>query len=89
MPVTVRHMRTQVQGTAHDISPCGIYLFSEANIERGSDLELIFLMPPEIRPRGGRWVCCHAKVARVEDRSARRDFGIAAKITYSETVELT
>jgi len=81
-------MRRQLMGTARDISPNGMFLISEARIEEGADIELVLMMPPEIRPKGSRWMSCHAKVVRVEDRGREGEYGIAAKIVYSETVDV-
>lgn len=87
-PVNVRHMRRQLMGTARDISPNGMFLISEARIEEGADIELVLMMPPEIRPKGGRWMSCHAKVVRVEDSGKEGEYGIAAKILYCESVDV-
>ena len=87
-PVNVRHMRRQLLGTARDISPTGLFLISEARIEEGADIEVVLMMPPELRPKGNRWMSCHAKVVRVEDQGKEGQFGIAAKITYCESVDV-
>ena len=87
-PVNVRHMRRQLLGTARDISPSGMFLISEAKIEEGADIEVVLMMPPELRPKGGRWMSCHAKVVRVEDQGKDGEYGIAAKILYCESVDV-
>jgi hypothetical protein len=81
-------MRRQLMGTARDISPSGMFLISEARIEEGADIELVLQMPPEIRPKGSRWMSCHAKVVRVEDSGREGEYGIAAKILYCESVDV-
>ena len=87
-PVNVRHMRRQLMGTARDISPSGMFLISEARIEDGADIEVVLMMPQELRPKGGRWMSCHAKVVRVEEQGKDGEFGIAAKIIYCESVDV-
>lgn len=87
-PVNVRHMRRQLMGTTRDISPGGMFILSESKIEEGADIELVLMMPPEVKPQGGRWVSCHAKVVRVEEPGRGGEFGLAAKILYCETVDV-
>jgi PilZ domain-containing protein len=85
--VTVRHMRHQQPGTARDISDGGIFLFTEEEMEPGSEMELVLMMPPGMGPLGGRWVSCYATVVRVEPRQ-KYNFGVAARIDYCEAVDV-
>ena len=87
LSVTVRHMRRQDRATLRDISPAGMYLDSSPYVEEGADIELVFMMPQEVPMQGGHWVSCFAKVVRV-DSKVRGQYGVAAKITLCEPVEL-
>lgn len=86
--ITVRHMRRQLLGRARDISENGIFLLTDSGIEKGADIEVILRMPAEFRSRGGRWVSCLARVVRVESEGPDREFGIAARITHCEPVDI-
>jgi PilZ domain-containing protein len=88
VPMRVRHMRKQLLGAAQDMSRGGIFFFCESPVEADSDLELILQMPDEVGPNSGRWVSLFARVVRVE-KSDPEGYGVAAKITHTETVDLT
>jgi hypothetical protein len=45
----------------------------------GSEVELVLILPPELTSGEKCWVCCHARVLRVE-QGPGTDFGIAAEI---------
>ena len=45
----------------------------------GSEIELVLILPPELTSGEKCWVCCHARVLRVE-RGPDKHFGIAAEI---------
>lgn len=75
-------VRTQ-HGTDHtaetrDVSANGIFLYSNSRIETGTDVELVLTLPPELTSGEKCWVCCHARVVRVEEDGT--EFGIAAQI---------
>jgi c-di-GMP-binding flagellar brake protein YcgR len=61
-----------------DFSSGGIYVYSNATLEPGSEIEIIAMLPQDLVP-GGAWVCCHARVVRVDD-DPTRGRGIAAVI---------
>jgi hypothetical protein len=42
-------------------------------------VELILILPPELTSDERCWVCCHARVLRVEQGSGK-GFGVAAEI---------
>jgi hypothetical protein len=86
--VRVRHMRKELIASTQDMSQGGIYFFCDSPVEADSDLELIVQMPPEVNaPKGGRWMSLYARVVRVQKADA--GYGVAAKITHTETVDLT
>jgi hypothetical protein len=45
----------------------------------GANVELVLILPPELTSGEKCWVCCHARVLRVE-QGAGTNFGVAAEI---------
>lgn len=90
LPVSLRYGsgRGRELGNTRDISARGVFLFSDKKLEKGSEIELIFIMPPDIQPMAKQWVCCKARVVRVEDREAGKQFGVAANIERCEALEV-
>jgi hypothetical protein len=66
--------------TAHtrDVSANGIFLYTSSRMEKGSDVELVLILPPELTSGEKCWVCCQATIVRVEENGS--DFGVAAQI---------
>ena len=81
LPVGIRKHsgRTEVMAHTRDVSTNGIFLYSESPMAVGSDVELVLILPPELTSGEKCWVCCHARVLRVE-QGAGMDFGVAAEI---------
>ena len=72
--------KDEFESLTRDVSPTGIYVYSDAKIVEGSQIEIVAMLPADMVPQAsGTWVCCHARVVRVEDdpKSGR---GIAAVI---------
>jgi len=71
------------QGTDHnaetrDVSANGIFLYTNSKMEKGTDVELVLILPPELTAGEKCWVCCQATIVRVEENGS--DFGVAAQI---------
>ena len=81
LPVRVRDTASDTELTAQtrDVSTNGIFLYTGSRLEEGSDMELILILPPELTSGEKCWVCCHARVLRVEQGSGH-EFGAAAEI---------
>jgi len=60
-----------------DISANGVFLYTNSRLEEGADVELVLILPPELCAGEKCWVCCQAKVVRVEEGP---EFGVAAQI---------
>jgi PilZ domain len=76
------HVRT-AQGAKHaaetrDVSTNGVFLYSQARMEPGTDVELVLILPPELTSGEKCWVCCQATVLRLEESG--HQFGVAAEI---------
>jgi hypothetical protein len=60
-----------------DVSANGVYLYTNSKMEKGTEVELVLILPPELTAGEKCWVCCQATIVRVEDGP---EFGIAAQI---------
>jgi PilZ domain len=81
LPVRVRNSpaNTELSAETRDVSTNGVFLYTESRLTEGSDVELVLILPPELTSGEKCWVCCHARVLRVE-RGPGRSFGVAAEI---------
>lgn len=61
-----------------DVSANGIFLYTNSKLEKGTEVELVLILPPELTSGEKCWVCCQATVVRVEGQGS--DYGVAAKI---------
>lgn len=81
LPVRVRSVEDNSELTAEtrDVSTNGVFLYTASAMVEGSDMELVLILPPELTSGEKCWVCCHARVLRVE-HGPGKDFGVAAEI---------
>jgi hypothetical protein len=81
LPVRVRSTAATAELSAQtrDVSTNGVFLYTQSRMAEGSDVELVLILPPELTSGEKCWVCCHARVLRVE-QGAGTDFGVAAEI---------
>jgi len=88
IPASVRTHgdESRLLATTGNLSQKGVFFFSDAKVERGSEIELVLIMPPEIPEFARRWVCCNARVVRVEEKPGEKQIGIAAEITRCEAL---
>jgi len=61
-----------------DVSANGVFLYTNSKMEKGTDVELVLILPPELTLGEKCWVCCQATVVRVEENGS--NFGVAAQI---------
>src|SRR5260370_33425489 len=69
-PVKVRVVNGETHETeaeARDVSASGIFLYADSDLKEGSEIEIVALLPAEITHAEKAWVCCHARVVRVEE----------------------
>jgi hypothetical protein len=79
VPTRVRSARGLDQSAqTRDISANGVFLYTNSRMEKGSDVELVLILPPELTSGEKCWVCCQATIVRVEEEGT--EFGVAAKI---------
>jgi hypothetical protein len=81
LPVSVRTHARGAEATAHtrDLSSHGVFLYTGTRMAVGSNIELVLILPPELTDGQKCWVCCHARVLRVEE-NPDKTFGVAAEI---------
>ena len=85
IPVSVRGAvaENELNAQTRDVSTNGVFLYTQSRMVEGSDVELVLVLPPELTSGEKCWVCCHARVLRVE-RGPSGDFGVAAEIQRME-----
>ena len=69
----------EMDAQARDVSSSGIFFYVDDDMHEGSEIEIVAMLPPEITRAASAWVCCHARVVRVEQDAAGQR-GIAAVI---------
>ncbi len=69
----------EVVAETRDVSTNGVFLFTKSRLAEGSEVELVLMLPPELTSGEKCWVCCHARVLRVEQGTGT-EFGVAAEI---------
>jgi hypothetical protein len=81
LPVRVRSAaaNAELRAQPRDVSTNGVFLYTNSRMMEGSDVELVLILPPELTAGEKYWVCCHARVLRVE-QGPGKDFGVAAEI---------
>jgi hypothetical protein len=81
VPITIQSpANPSVTGFTRDLSLSGIFLYADAEILVGSDLEMVLMLPAELTDGEKRWVCCQATVIRVEQGGEYGRFGVAANM---------
>jgi hypothetical protein len=68
-----------VAAETRDVSTNGVFLYTKSRMKEGSEVELVLILPPELTSGEKCWVCCHARILRVEEGPGT-DFGVAAEI---------
>jgi hypothetical protein len=61
-----------------DVSANGVFLYTNSRMEKGTDIELVLILPPELTLGEKCWVCCQATIVRIEETGS--NFGVAAQI---------
>ena|ERR1700744_5480826 len=92
MTLPVRVLAREMSGPelkAHtrDVSYRGLYFLTEANFEKGSEIDFVLTLPQQVISAGDVNIRCHGRVVRVEPTDNGKT-GIAAKIEKYEFVPL-
>jgi hypothetical protein len=82
VPTRVRPVKgadqTALTAQTRDVSANGVFLYTKSRMEKGADVELVLILPPELTSGEKCWVCCQATIVRVEEEGT--EFGVAAHI---------
>lgn len=82
VPTRVRSVQgadqTPQTAQTRDVSANGVFLYTKSRMEKGADVELVLILPPELTSGEKCWVCCQATIVRVEEDGS--EFGVAAQI---------
>jgi hypothetical protein len=79
VPTRVRTVQGVDQSArTRDVSANGIFLYTNSRMEKGSNVELVLILPPELTSGEKCWVCCQATIVRIEEEGS--EFGVAAQI---------
>jgi hypothetical protein len=85
LPVRVRSTATspELSAETRDVSTNGVFLYTDSRMAEGAEVELVLILPPELTSGEKCWVCCHARVLRVE-HGPGKGFGVAAEIRHMD-----
>ena len=88
VPVSVKSNDGRVEESAQtrDLSTSGVFVYTSSRLEKGCELELVLVLPPEVTFAERRWVCCQASVVRVEENRKGENVGVAAVIKRFEVL---
>ena len=87
LPAKILVGASEIPAYTTNISEGGFFIEFHENVDCGSVLEVVLLMPREII--GGlqeKWFRCHAVVKRTEADPANHRFGVAAEIKSLQVV---
>jgi hypothetical protein len=79
VPTRVRNAHgVDLTAQTRDVSANGVFLYTNSRMEKGAEVELVLILPPELTSGEKCWVCCQATIVRVEEDGS--EFGVAAQI---------
>jgi len=84
MPATIRTGGHTLAATTRDVSLGGVFIFTDAKLREGADIEVVFMLPKELGLPVSEMVCCHGKIVRSETIEGQH--GIAATIERFQAV---
>jgi hypothetical protein len=87
--VIAKHDGRQFTGVSCDVSPRGLYFYTDAGIEEGSGIEVQFTLPPNDLIESGNPVSIRGdgRVIRVQQKEANGPFGIAVALAHIEILQ--
>jgi hypothetical protein len=83
-PATIRAGEHTLAATTRDVSLGGLFIYTDAALREGSEIEVILMLPRELGLPASEMVCCHGKIVRCEVVDGQH--GIAATIERFQTV---
>ena len=83
-PATIRAGGHTLAATTRDVSLGGLFIFTDAKLGEGADIEVVLMLPKELGLPASEMVCCHGKIVRSENIEGQH--GIAATIERFQAV---
>ena len=83
-PATIRSGGHTLAATTRDVSLGGLFIFTDAALREGSEIEIVLMLPKELGLPDSEMVCCHGKIVRSETIDGQH--GIAATIDRFQSV---
>jgi hypothetical protein len=77
-PATVNAGRHSLAASTKDVTDRGLFFFTDARLEVGSEIDLVVMLPEEVGLPLSGMVCCHGRVVR--SHSAGGQYGFAVQI---------
>ena len=77
-PATIMTGQHSVAASTKDISDRGLFFFTDARVEPGSEIDIVLTLPEEVGLPLSGMVCCHGRVVR--SNSASGQYGVAVQI---------
>src|SRR5690242_3407013 len=86
VPISLRvaNESKESRGLTQDVSASGVMLFTERRLNENAQVELIFVMPPEITFEGNLKVRCQGKVMRVAPPEIGTNYSAAIHFEHYE-----
>lgn len=78
-PATVNAGQHSFAATTKDISSHGLFFFTDVPLKEGSEVEIVLMLPEELRLPFSGMVSGHARAVRLEHCGGHQ-YGIAVKI---------
>ena len=77
-PATVTTGQHSIAASTKDISDRGLFFFTDARIDLGSEIDMVIMLPEEVGLPLSGMVCCHGRIVRSD--SASGQYGVAVEI---------
>ena len=77
-PATIRAGGHTLAATTRDVSLGGLFIFTDAALREGSEIEIVLMLPKELGLPASEMVCCHGKIVRSETIDGQQ--GVAVTI---------
>ncbi|MGZ4832280.1 MAG: PilZ domain-containing protein [Terriglobales bacterium] len=77
-PATVTAGQHSIAASTKDVSDRGLFFFTDARFELGSEIDMIVMLPEEAGLPLSGMVCCHGRVLRSD--SSGGQYGVAVEI---------
>lgn len=78
-PATVNAGQHSFAASIKDISAHGLFFFTDVPLKEGSEVEIVLVLPEELRLPLSGMVCGRGRAVRLEQRGGHQ-YGIAVKI---------